>query len=144
MCHHQEDFGVDAEWLFWQFLLEKVLVMALVAQLNASLQELACKDNYDEQIMTPCQLFEWASDNIHVQLKLLFMTALFLSPKFHARMTLYRKGSVVGDYLLNVASDHQILHALSLLHLEVPEYGTTVEYTCTLLQACVSLEPPLV
>ena len=27
---------------------------------------------------------------------------------------------------------------------DVPEYGTTVEYTCTLLLACVTLESPFV
>ena len=39
--------------------------------------------------------------------------------------SLYRKVSVVSDYLQNVTSD--------LLHVNVPEYGTIVEDTCTLL-----------
>ena len=48
-------------------------------------------------------------------------------------MILYEKVSVMSDYLPNVTSDCQILHAQSHLHVHVLEYGTTVEYMCTLL-----------
>ena len=45
LCHHEDDFGVPAEWHFSATSHGKVLVMDLIAQLNALLQELACKDH---------------------------------------------------------------------------------------------------
>ena len=59
--------------------------------------------------------------------RLVFMTEILRLDDFG------QKVSVVSDYLPNVTSDHQILHAQSHLHVYVPEYGTTVEYTCTSL-----------
>ena len=52
------------------------------------------------------------SKNCYIQL-LWLKTTLSLWPKFHAQMILHRKVSVVSDYLPNVTSDRQILHAQS-------------------------------
>ena len=59
--------------------------------------------------------------------------------KFCAQMILYRKVSVVSNYLPHVTSDCQILHTQGHLHVHVhvPEYGTIVEYTCTTFCATV-------
>ena len=54
---------------------------------------------------------------------------------------LYRKVSVVSDYLWNMTSDHKTLHEQSDSLGVPPEYRTTVKYTCTF---CVSFEAPLV
>ena len=59
--------------------------------------------------------------------RLLFMTEIPCLDDYEQEV------SVVSDYLLNLTNDHQILHAQSYLHVQEPEFGTTVEYTCTLL-----------
>jgi hypothetical protein len=60
LCHHEEDFGVAAEWNFSATSHGKGAcdgVGGTVKQLaaRASLQR-----PYDSQIMTPQQLYEWA------------------------------------------------------------------------------------
>ena len=64
LCHHKEDFGIDAEWHFSATTHGRGAcdgVGGTVKQLaaRASLQK-----PYSEQIMTPRQLFDWASINI--------------------------------------------------------------------------------
>ena len=67
LCHHKSDFGIDAEWHFFATSHGKGpcdglggTVKRLAAR--ASLQQ--PYDDYDHQIMTPRQLYEWASENI--------------------------------------------------------------------------------
>ena len=64
LCHHKEDFGIQAEWHFYATSHGKgpcdgigVTVKRLAAK--ASLQR-ACHS----QFMTPSQLFDWAIENI--------------------------------------------------------------------------------
>lgn len=65
LCHHKNDFGIDAEWHFFATSHGKSscdgiggTVKRLAAR--ASLQAATC-----DQILDPQQLFEWASANIH-------------------------------------------------------------------------------
>ena len=58
---------------------------------------------------------------------------VFMTEIARTRMILYRKVSVVSDYLSNVTSDTRFcMHRAIYMYMYL-EYGTTVEYTCTLL-----------
>ena len=64
LCNHEADFGIQAEWHFTATSHGKGAsdgVGGTVKRLaaRASLQRL-----YEQQIMTPFQLFEWASESI--------------------------------------------------------------------------------
>ena len=64
LCHHQEDFGVDAEWHFSATSHGKGACDGLGGTVKRLAARASLQRPYDEQIMTPRQLFEWASDNI--------------------------------------------------------------------------------
>ena len=61
LCHH-EDFGVCAEWHF------SATSYGAHDGLVGTVKFLAARANlqrpYDQQVMTPRQLFEWASDDV--------------------------------------------------------------------------------
>ena len=64
LCHHQEDFGVDAEWHFSATSHGKGACDGLGGTVKRLAARASLQRPYDEQIMTPRQLFEWASDSI--------------------------------------------------------------------------------
>ena len=60
-CNHETDFGIQAEWHFSATSHGKGACDGTVKRLaaRASLQR-----PYEQQIMTPLQLFEWASEKL--------------------------------------------------------------------------------
>ena len=64
LCHHEEDFGVAAKWQFSATSHGK----GACDRVGDTVKRLAAKASlqrpYDQQIMTPRQLFDWAVDNI--------------------------------------------------------------------------------
>lgn len=63
LCHH-EDFGVCAEWHFSATSHGKGACDGLGGTVKHLAARASLQRPYDQQIMTPRQLFEWASDNI--------------------------------------------------------------------------------
>ena len=64
LCNHQEDFEVNAEWHFSATSLGKGACDGLGGTVKRVAARASLQRPYDEQIMTPGQLFEWACDNI--------------------------------------------------------------------------------
>jgi len=66
LCYHNKDFGIDAEWHFFATSHGKgpcdgVGGGGTIKRLTASS---SLQRPYDKQMMTPRQLYEWASENI--------------------------------------------------------------------------------
>ena len=64
LCHHQDDFGVPAEWHFSATSHGKGACDGVGGSLKRLAARVSLQCPYDHQIMTPHQLFEWAVDNI--------------------------------------------------------------------------------
>ena len=64
LCHHKPDFGIDAEWHFFATSHGKGPCDGLGGTVNRLAARASLQRPYDHQIMTPCQLYEWASENI--------------------------------------------------------------------------------
>ena len=64
LCHHRDDFGISAEWHFSATLHGKGACDGLEGTVKRLAARTSLQRPYNDQIMTPCQLFEWASTNI--------------------------------------------------------------------------------
>ena len=64
LCHHQDNFGVPAEWHFSATSHGKGACDGVGGSLKRLAARASLQCPYDHQIMTPHQLFEWAVDNI--------------------------------------------------------------------------------
>ncbi|SMN01563.1 hypothetical protein SPONN_2634 [uncultured Candidatus Thioglobus sp.] len=65
LCHHEKDFGVLAEWHFSATSHGKGACDGLGGTVKRLAARTSLQRPYVEQIMTPQQLFEWASSNLH-------------------------------------------------------------------------------
>ena len=64
MCYHKADFGIDAEWHFFATSHGKGPCDGLGGTVKRLAAKASLQRPYEQQIMTPRQLYEWASDNI--------------------------------------------------------------------------------
>ena len=64
LCSHQADFGVPAEWHFSATSHGKGACYVLGGTVKRFATKASLQRPYEEQIMTPFQLYEWASSNI--------------------------------------------------------------------------------
>ena len=64
LCHHTEDFGVQAEWHFSATSHGKGACDGVGGTVKRLAARASLQRPYDEQIMTPRQLFEWAVENL--------------------------------------------------------------------------------
>ena len=64
LCQHEEDFGVAAEWHFSATSHGKGACDGVGGTVKRLAARSSLQHPYDQQIMTPRQLFEWAVDNI--------------------------------------------------------------------------------
>ncbi len=64
LCHHEEDFGIAAEWHFSATAHGKGACDGLGGTVKRLAARASLQKPYNDQIMTPHQLFEWASINI--------------------------------------------------------------------------------
>ena len=64
LCHHEEDFGVAAEWHFSATSHGKGACDGVGGTVKRLAARASLQQHYDQQIMTPRQLFEWAVNNI--------------------------------------------------------------------------------
>ena len=64
LCHHKPDFGIDAEWHFFATSHGKGPCDGLGGTVKRLAARTSLQRPYEHQIMTPRQLYEWASDNI--------------------------------------------------------------------------------
>ena len=64
LCQHEEDFGVAAEWHFSATSHGKGACDGVGGTVKRLAARASLQRPYDQQIMTPRQLFEWAVDNI--------------------------------------------------------------------------------
>ena len=64
LCHHEEDFGVHAEWHFFATSHGKGPCDGLGGTIKRLAARASLQRPYAQQIMTPRQLFEWATDSI--------------------------------------------------------------------------------
>ena len=64
LCHHKIDFGIPAEWHFFA----TPHGIGACDGAGGTVKKLAAKASlqrpHDQQIMTPLQLYDWASENI--------------------------------------------------------------------------------
>lgn len=66
LCYHQEDFGIPAEWHFSATSHGKGACDGLGGTVKRLAARASLQRTYEDQIMTPYQLFNWASRNISV------------------------------------------------------------------------------
>jgi len=64
LCYHKTDFRIDAEWHFFATSHGKGPCDGLGGTVKRLAARASLQRTYDHQIMTPHQLYEWASDNI--------------------------------------------------------------------------------
>ena len=64
LCHHQGDFGIAAEWHFSAISHGKGACDGLGGTLKRLAARASLQRPYNDQIMTPCQLFDWACSSI--------------------------------------------------------------------------------
>ena len=64
LCHHEEDFGVKAEWHFLATSHGKGACVGLGGTVNRLAARASLQKPYNDQVMTPWQLFDWACANI--------------------------------------------------------------------------------
>ena len=64
LCHHQEDFGVDAEWHFFATSHGKGPCDGVGGTVKRLAARASLQRPYEQQIMTPRQLFDWATKNV--------------------------------------------------------------------------------
>ena len=64
LCHHKSDFGISAEWHFSATSHGKGACDGLGGTVKRLAARASLQRPYNEQIMTPRQLFDWASTNI--------------------------------------------------------------------------------
>ena len=64
LCHHKEDFGLSAEWHFSATSHGKGACDGLGGTVKRLAARASLQRPYDQQIMTPRQLFDWATKTI--------------------------------------------------------------------------------
>ncbi len=64
LCNHEQDFGVKAEWHFSATSHGKGACDGVGGTVKRLAARASLQRPYDQQIMTPFQLFEWSSKNI--------------------------------------------------------------------------------
>ena len=64
LCHHEEDFGVKAEWHFLATSHGKGACDGLGGTVKRLAARASLQKPYNDQVMTPRQLFDWACANI--------------------------------------------------------------------------------
>jgi len=64
LCYHEKDFGIRAEWHFSATSHGKGACDGVGGTVKRLATKASLQKPFDEQIMTPLQLFEWASANI--------------------------------------------------------------------------------
>ena len=64
LCHHKDDFGVSAEWHFSATSHGKGACDGLGRTVKRLAARASLQRPYNEQIMTPRQLFDWACTNV--------------------------------------------------------------------------------
>ena len=61
LCHHKDDFGISAEWHFSATSHGNGACDGLGGTVKQLVARASLQQPYNDQIMTPRQLFEWAS-----------------------------------------------------------------------------------
>lgn len=64
LCHHKEDFGISAEWHFSATSHGKGACDGLGGTVKRLAARASLQRPYNDQIMTPRQLFDWACTNV--------------------------------------------------------------------------------
>lgn len=64
LCFHKEDFGIDTEWHFFASAHGKGPCDGVGGTLKRLATKASLQRPYDNQILTPQQLFDWADKNI--------------------------------------------------------------------------------
>ena len=64
LCHHEADFGVPAEWHFSATSHGKGACDGVGGTVKCLAARASLQRPYDQQIMTPRQLFDWAAENV--------------------------------------------------------------------------------
>ena len=64
LCHHRNDFGIPAEWHFSATSHGKGACDGLGGTVKRLAARASLQRPYNDQIMTPRQLFDWASTNV--------------------------------------------------------------------------------
>jgi len=65
LCHHAQDFGIPAEWHFFATSHGKGACNGVGGTVKRLTVKASLQRPYDQQIMTPRQLYDWASENIN-------------------------------------------------------------------------------
>ena len=64
LCHHEADFGVPAEWHFSATSHGKGACDGVGGTVKRLAARASLQRPYDQQIMTPRQLFDWSAENV--------------------------------------------------------------------------------
>lgn len=64
LCHHEQDFGISAEWHFYATAHGKSTCDGIGGTLKRLAARASLQRSFDHQIMAPHELFTWARDNI--------------------------------------------------------------------------------
>lgn len=64
LCHHTADFSIEAEWNFFASSHGKNACDGVGGSVKRLAAQASLRMVYNEQIMTPRQLYDWAKDNI--------------------------------------------------------------------------------
>ena len=101
LCYHQDDFGIPAEWHFSATSHGK----GACDGLGGTVKRLAARESlqrpYEEQIITPFQLYEWASQTIPSVTFAYCTTEEYQSEKAHLEIRFQKSRTIPGTRSLH-------------------------------------------
>ena len=83
LCHHLSDFGIPAEWHFFATSHGKGACDGLGGTVKRLAARASLQRPYEDQIVTPLQLYEWATVNIPSTVFAYCSTEEYLTEKSH-------------------------------------------------------------
>ena len=156
LCYHESDFGVQAEWHFSATSHGKGACDGVGGTVKRLAARASLQRPYEEQIMTPYQLFEWASSNVpgitfcycsteeyeeqkvHVEERFLKTRTIPGTRKHHSFMPLSKETIMVKEYSKAIAFN---VEKISRGDSEIPIEQVSGFVTCAYQQkwwvACV-------
>ena len=96
LCHHQADFGLRAEWHFSATSHGKGACDGLGGTVKRLAAKTSLQRPYENQIMTPFQLFQWASESIPKVTFCYCCTREYESEKSHLERRFQKSKTIPG------------------------------------------------
>lgn len=122
LCHHEQDFGISAEWHFYATAHGKSTCDCIGGTVKRLAARASLQRSFDHQIMAPHELFTWAQDNIQ-GITVLWVSKKAVQQKSAQLAAWFRKATTVKGTRM-----YRYFRPFSLtsLYTSVTSFSTTV------------------